>query len=333
MGGSGCRNLKNAVIALLVPLPSILFFISFLNQNQNPHYNPTTTDHTTPHFIWTWCLHHPLLLANALFFLNVNLLFWLIGLAQSSHWMIDLYWTVIPVLLVHFYANHPLAQFNIWRSRALILMTWVWSLRLTHNYLRREGWAWGAREDWRFADMRLQYGKNWWWISFFTVYVSQQVLLIGVCLPFYVVHSVVKPWSIWDFVAIAVCCCGITIAYHADTQLHYFVSRNKKLRELGKPRMLTLDEGLWRYSRHPNYFGEQLWWWGLAIFGWNLGQGWTFIGALVNTMCLAHVTKLVEDRIMKEEYRAEAYRLYQQTTSVWVPWFKSSSVGGKDKSA
>lgn len=90
--------------------------------------------------------------------------------------MIDLYWTVIPVLLLHYYATHPLAQFNTLRSWVVIFLTWVWSLRLTHSYLRRENWQWGAREDWRFSDMRTQYGRSWWWISFFSVYVIQQVL-------------------------------------------------------------------------------------------------------------------------------------------------------------
>lgn len=69
-------NLKNAFIAFLAPLPSILFYLSFLN-----HYH----EH---HPIYNWCYQHPLLFANLLFFLNVNLLFWVIGLLQSSHWVI-----------------------------------------------------------------------------------------------------------------------------------------------------------------------------------------------------------------------------------------------------
>ena len=108
------------------------------------------------------------------FVLRVNLVdFCCFGILQ----MIDLYWTVIPVMLAHYYSTHPLAQYNWWRSRIAILLTWVWSLRLTHNYFRREKWQWGAREDWRFTDMRCQYGKHWWWVSFFAVYVSQQVYL------------------------------------------------------------------------------------------------------------------------------------------------------------
>lgn len=144
------------------------------------------------------------------------------------------------------------------------------------------------------------------------------------------VHTVDKPLNPWDFAAIAVCISGIVIAYFADTQLHQFVTRNTKLKELGKPVVLNLDTGLWCYSRHPNYFGEQLWWWGLVIFAWNLGQGWTFIGSLINTLCLAYVTVLVEKRMLKQKHRAEAYRLYQKTTSVWVPWFRSSAIAKED---
>lgn len=80
-------------------------------------------------------------------------------------------------MLVHYYATHPFGsgQYNWWRSRIVILLTWVWALRLSHNYLRKEKWQFGAREDWRFTDMRAQYGRQWWWVSFLAIYVAQQV--------------------------------------------------------------------------------------------------------------------------------------------------------------
>lgn len=159
------------------------------------------------------------------------------------------------------------------------------------------------------------------------------MFLIALSLPLYAVHTVNQPLNMWDLVATVVCLCGIVIAYFADTQLYEFVSRNNKLKGLGKPVVFVLDSGLWYYCRHPNYFGEQLWWWGLVVFAWSLGVGWTFIGAFVNTMCLAYVTRLVEDRMLKQESRAEAFRVYQKKTSVWVPWFKSSPSGVKNKNA
>ncbi|KAD1358623.1 hypothetical protein E3N88_42950 [Mikania micrantha] len=156
--------LKNALIAFMAPLPSIIFYIYFLNHHQNHLLSP----------MWKWCYQHPLILANILFFLNINVGFWIISLLQSSNWMIDLYWTVIPVLLVHYFGSHPGAEYNYWRSRVVVVLVWVWAIRLTHNYFRREKWQWGAREDWRFTDMARQHGKNWWWVSFFGVYLIQQ---------------------------------------------------------------------------------------------------------------------------------------------------------------
>ncbi|KAF6156766.1 hypothetical protein GIB67_033235 [Kingdonia uniflora] len=221
-------------------------------------------------------------------------------------------------------ANKPL-----WELRDMGLLKG----KLTYSYFRREKWEWGAREDWRFDDMRKQYGKHWWWVSFFAVYASQQIFLMGITLPVYAVHSVEKPWNIYDSVATTICMFGIIFAYFADTQLHEFVSSNEKRKELGVPKLLTLEKGLWRYSRHPNYVGEQLWWWGLVMYGWNVGYGWTFIGSLVNSLCLAYVTILVEQRILKQADRVEAYNLYQKTTSVWIPWFKFSPRGAKDKNS
>ncbi|CAL9163576.1 uncharacterized protein C594.04c-like [Musa acuminata AAA Group] len=322
-------SFKNAAIAFLAPLPSVLFYLSFLHHYRHRSSpSPPPSDH-----LWGWCFRHPLLLANVLFFANVDALFWLIGLLLSNHWLIDLYWTVIPVMLVHYFASHPLAKADAARSAVVTVLTWVWSARLTHNYFRRERWQWGAREDWRFNEMRKEYGRPWWWISFFAVYLSQQVFLIGICLPMYAIHSSDKPWNIWDSLATVACLSGIVIAYFADTQLYEFVSKNETLSKHGAPSVPNLDTGIWRYSRHPNYFGEQLWWWSLFVYAWNVGQGWMFIGPLVNSLCLAYVTVLVEQRMLKKDHRAEAYREYQRRTSVWIPWFKRTSGVPKAKSS
>jgi hypothetical protein len=83
--GDGYRgNLKNAIIAFLAPLPSILFYLSFLNRIAS---TGSEGDSLSLPPLWTWCYHHPLLLANAFFFLNVNVLFWVIGSIQNNHWV------------------------------------------------------------------------------------------------------------------------------------------------------------------------------------------------------------------------------------------------------
>ncbi|KAL4187117.1 hypothetical protein AMTRI_Chr09g17210 [Amborella trichopoda] len=315
-------NLANMAIAFFVPIPSIVFHLTSL------HCHSLSTDPPHP---WKWLAQHPIFLANILFFINVDLIFWLIGLLQANTWLIDLYWTVIPVLLVHYYKTHPNGEYALWRSRAVVFLTWVWSIRLTHNYFRRERWEWGKREDWRYNDLRKKFPRSWWWLQLFAVYVSQHAFLIGICLPMYAVHTSKKPWNGWDSVATIICMSGIIVAYFADTQLYNFVQKNNLLKDLSMPGIPNLDKGLWRYSRHPNYFGELLWWWGLVVFAWNVGHGWTFIGSLLNTFCLAYVTVLVEQRMVSQEYRAKAFREYQATTSVWIPWFKCTPTSAKDK--
>ncbi|XP_074282458.1 uncharacterized protein C594.04c-like [Silene latifolia] len=315
---SNQNKLINAGLAIVAPLPSILFYLAFLHNYTNPNHCLSS--------LWSWCYNHPVLLTFVLFFLNINVLFWTIAQLQSSHWMIHPYWPAVPIMIVYYYATHPTGNYNPWRSKMVIILTSIWSLRLSHNYFRRENWQWGSKEDWRFTDLGHQYGANWWWISFFTIYFSQQIFLMGVTLPYYIIHTIEAPWSIWDFVATAMCLTGIIVAYFADTQLHEFRTMNAKLEASGKSVIPILNAHLWQYSRHPNYFGEQLWWWGLGIFAWSLGQGWAFIGAFVNTLCLAYVTTLVEERMLKQPFRAEVYREYQKTTPVWIPWFKSSSL-------
>lgn len=126
----------------------------------------------------------------------------------------------------------------------------------------------------------------------------------------------------WDTLATLLCGTGIVISYFADSQLQKFVSKNENLKDLGVPTEPLLETGLWRYSRHPNYFGEQLWWWALALYAWNLGQGWLVVGTIVNSACMAKVTVMVEQRMVQKPSRATIYHNYQQSTSVWIPWFK-----------
>ncbi|XP_002991324.2 uncharacterized protein C594.04c [Selaginella moellendorffii] len=314
----------NSGVASLVLLPTIVAYAWILYGCPPPLPSPSPPVARKSLCVWS-AAAHPLLLLNAFFFINVNVVFWIISLVQGSTWLIDPYWAFLPVLITHFLAAHPSAKSDPVRSRVVTALVWVWSARITHSYFRREDWKLGAREDWRFAQMRERFGRHWWWISFFAVYVSQQLLLVGVCLPVYAVFQSQLPWHhLIDTTIAMLCVAGISIACIADTQLHSFVSNNKLRRERGAQPVAVLDEGLWHYSRHPNYFGEQLWWWGLAMFGSRLGFSWTMLGALINSACLACVTVMVERRMLAKESRAAAYRSYQRQTSVSIPWPKLS---------
>lgn len=160
---------------------------------------------------------------------------------------------------------------------------------LTGRSRRREEWQLGAREDWRFADMRERYGWMWPVLSFPLVYLSQHLLLVGICLPLYSIHFptlsplpaslapvdllglrtllssaqateaavvTLPPGPPFDFVWDSLVAClalgGIVVAYVADTQLREYMVSNERLARQGKPKKILLNSGIWYYSRYEH---------------------------------------------------------------------------------
>lgn len=259
---------------------------------------------------------------NLLFFANVSVGFWAIGLLQRSMWLIDPYWTLIPPLIGHFYQLHPQASWtSSSRSMLSLGLIWVWAIRLTHSYFRREEWKFGQREDWRYTKMAYEYPCLWPLLSFFTVGVAQQPMLVGVTLPLFSVHFCSSGLVWTDVLAAALGLSGIGIAWHSDNTLHRFMQNNTELSERGEPKVPLLLGGMWRWSRHPNYFGEQLFWWSFALFSIPRGDWWAASGTLFNSIVLATVTVMTEQRMIRNwsEERVALYRAYQRTTSPLIP--------------
>ena len=156
----------------------------------------------------------------------------------------------------------------------------VWAMRLTHSYLRREGWVLGAREDWRYAEMRQRFGAHWAWVQLFAVYGMQHLMLVGLALPWHGIASSDQPWGWIDAVATGVGATGIAIAAAADNTLHAHVQQGC---------VDVLRTGWWGVSRHPNHFGEQLWWWGAWLFAVAAGGAWSVVGTAFNSLCMLEV--------------------------------------------
>lgn len=228
-------------------------------------------------------------------------------------------------MIAHFYQFHPLASSDDLRGHVALFLLYLWSARLTHSYFRREEWQFGAREDWRFGDFSERFPAHWWWMSLFVCYLSQQAFLVGVTLPLFAVFTSAEPWNHWDALATGLCVVAVVGAYFADTQLREFMVANDQRRSQGQEPVPLLNSGLFYHSRHPNYFFEQLFWWSLWIFAWNLGHAWMAAGAFVNSMCLAIVSVMVEKRMLRKKEREAILREYFATTSTIVPWFKFKS--------
>ena len=322
----GRKNLANLLLLLAVPLPAVAgarwLFARFdpADPPVDPGWGGIASVDTAAAFL----LQHLIVCVNVLFFLNVCVLFWLLSLVQRSTWLIDPYWTLIPLFIAGFYCAHPLADPEPLRSGLAWLVLVAWSVRLTHNYFRREGWRFGFREDWRFARSRAQ-SRHFWWVQFVYVYLAQQVMLVGLTLPFWALQFRATGIESWDPLLAGLALLGIGIAHAADTQLDAFMRGNAARTARGEPPLPLLDTGIWRYSRHPNYFGEQLFWWSLAGWGFVVGEPWVIAGTAVNTAVLAAVTVMNERRMLEIPERRELYLAYRRRTPVWIPWPRRSS--------
>jgi steroid 5-alpha reductase family enzyme len=329
----GRRNLLNVALTLWVSVPAIVCAIVLFR------WFPAGSTPPDPGLVWpgspdqaaALLLHHPVLTANLFFFLFVDLQFWIIALVQRSSWLIDPYWTLLPPLLALFYIAHPLADPDETRATLSIAILLIWSLRLTWNYFRRERWRFGHREDWRYAKMRLE-RRHFWLEQFFVVQATQHLMLVGLSLPFWAIAFRNVAFGALDVACFVLAAVGIAIARAADNQLDRFMLENEARRTRGEPKIRVLDQGIWRASRHPNYFGEQLFWWSIAGFGVACGEPWVAIGTAFNSVVLAAVTVMTERRMLAVPERREAFEAYRRRTSVWVPWWpRRGAAGARDR--
>ena len=280
---------------------------------------PAWTEVASASQLAAWLLHHPLIAANVFYFVFVDLVFWLIAIIQRSSWLIDPYWTLLPILLALFYLAHPMATPDGTRALLAWAALLVWSARLTYNYFRREQWRFGLREDWRYAKMRRE-RPGFWWEQFFVVHIAQHLMLVGLTLPFWAISFCPQPLVLLDLIAFGFALGGIAIAGAADTQLYRFMRANTERLARGEPKVWLLETGIWRYSRHPNYFGEQLFWWSIAAFGMVCGEPWVVIGTAFNSCALAAVTVMNERKMAGVPERSGLFADYRRRTSVWLPW-------------
>jgi len=270
----------------------------------------------------------PWLYVHAVYFIVVDVGFYLVYLAQGSTWAIDPSWQTLPALMAAFYYTHPHTQPATLRGTLSLSLLLLWAVRLLHNYFRREEWNVGEREDWRYADMRKSHGR--WWIvtQFFAVSVAQHGMLVGLTLPLLPAMQSREPLHVVDVLACALCVAGILIGFFADNQLFAYMAQPRE------KRALVLRTGLWGISRHPNHLGEQTWWIGLLLFSVAADGMWwpACFGVLFNHTMDTFVTlHLIEDRMLRRKERVNQFRRYQRQVSICFPfnWFIGLLTGKK----
>ena len=247
------------------------------------------------------------------------LIFYFIGLYQKSFNTVDIAYGAgfILVAIVSWITSG--SGFLIQRKILVTGLVILWGIRIAvFLTLRKFGKDESTGEDRRFKVFRDDWGKSLWWKGFLQIYFSQVILIIIIGLPVLVVTSNsstnVSFWVL-DYIGIGIWTLGFLFEFIADLHMHFF---KKKPENKGK----ILTKGLWRFSRHPNYFGEITMWFGLFFIALYEVKAWNFVSILspiVIALLLIYVTglPLAEKRFENNE----EYQDYKQKTNALIPWF------------
>ncbi|HEV7280296.1 MAG TPA: DUF1295 domain-containing protein [Pirellulaceae bacterium] len=233
---------------------------------------------------------------------------WLVSLLRRDAGVADVFWGAGFVLV----AGAACAFDGACDARDLLLAAFasIWGLRLAAHILWRNG---GEAEDRRYRAMRAHHGERFWWVSLFTVFLLQAGLLWFVALPLQVAILLddSRPLFWLDGVGAGVWAVGLFFEAVGDWQLAAFKSRQENDGRV-------MDRGLWRYTRHPNYFGDFCVWWGLYLIAAAGGAWWTIASPIVMSFLLLRVSgvTLLESDISE---RRPQYRDYQTRTNAFFP--------------
>jgi steroid 5-alpha reductase family enzyme len=230
---------------------------------------------------------------------------WLLSLALKDVSIIDVFWAV-GFFIVALVANRLQAGP---RGLLLLALTGVWAARLGIHLLMRLIKL--GHEDYRYTAMRRSSPDTFWIRSLLTIFCLQAVLLWLISFPLQAAVPSPRPLGALDYIGIVIAVIGIVIEGIADFQLTRFRGDPANA---GK----VMDRGLWHYSRHPNYFGDCVMWWGFYLIALAAGAWWSIFAPVIMTFLLLRFSgvALMEKSIGK---RRPEYDEYIRRTSAFVP--------------
>jgi steroid 5-alpha reductase family enzyme len=258
---------------------------------------------------------------------SLEALYWLVGL-MTGIWIISLIRrdasTVDPVwglaFLVASWVYWASADAMGARQVLVLALVHAWALRLTLYLLRRN---WGQPEDRRYRAMRERAGARFAWTSLFVVFWLQAALAWVISFPLHAALVSPRPDDLTglDWLGVGLFLVGFAFEAVGDWQLSRFKAQPGNAGAV-------CDRGLWRYTRHPNYFGEAVLWWGLSCFALGTpGAAWTLVAPVLMTVLLLRVSgvSLLEHDLRQTK---PGYAMYVSRTSAFVPWFPKQSNHG-----
>lgn len=236
---------------------------------------------------------------------------WLISIFLKNVSIVDLFWGAGFVLVNSFYfwSSETVGP----RNYLLLVLVFLWGMRLSIYLAIRNI---GKGEDFRYQQFRAKYGSHrYWWVSFFQTFLLQGVLMWLISAPLLgaQIEGNHNALNLVDFIAISIWAIGIIFEAGGDFQLMRFKSNPQNK---GK----VLNTGLWKYTRHPNYFGDATVWWSFGLFCLAAGSYLPILGSLLMSLLIVKVSgvALLEKTLKPQK---PDYADYIKKTSSFFPWF------------
>ncbi len=248
------------------------------------------------------------MVAAAVVFIYVNL-FFLLALLKKNNGIMDVAWGPGFVLLS--FLTLTLSGETSSRQVLLSTLVTIWGARLCIHILIRNA---GKGEDFRYRNWRNTWGRWFHLRSYLQIFMLQGFFMFIVATPILLVNARCGgPLGLLDWIGLLVWLTGFLFEAVGDFQLLRFMKKSAS-----KGRIMRY--GLWKYTRHPNYFGEATLWWGCFFIALNVpGGGWALISPLVVGWLLLYVSGIP---MLEEKYRSNPeYQDYKKTTSAFFPWF------------
>jgi len=236
-------------------------------------------------------------------------LLWLLSLPLRNSSIADIFWG--PGFALVSWCYFVLGTKPAPRLLLLCLLVSLWGARLAVYILLRN---WGKGEDYRYRQWRSAAGGQWWWKSLFKVFWLQGLLIWMISAPLAAAGAAPAgtTLNLVDVAGVLLWAAGFFCEAIADWQMARF-----KANPANRGRLM--DRGLWRYSRHPNYFGDAVQWWGLFMVSSAGGGAWTVFSPILMTYLLLRVSgvTLLESTLTQQK---PGYEDYRRRTSTFFPW-------------
>ncbi len=236
---------------------------------------------------------------------------WIISIFIKNVSIVDAFWGM--AFIVASISYYLTTEGHGTRKELVVGLVIIWGLRLS-IYLGMRNWK--KPEDYRYQEFRRKYGANrYWWFSFFQVFLLQGVLSWLISAPLLAAMYYMPNSDLYymDYIALIAWSIGFVFEAGGDYQLMKF---KKKGSNKGK----LLQSGLWKYTRHPNYFGDAMIWWGYGLFSIAVGNYLSILGPVLMTWLIIKISgvSMLEKTLKNTK---PGYKEYIARTNAFFPWF------------